>query len=296
MNCKPEKPIVSIITAVLNRPEPLTMTMESVLSQYQPGVEHIVVDGASSDATCTVLEQYGRFGIRWISEPDRGIYDALNKGIALAHGAHIWVVQAGDVLLPGAAKAVSEYLYQQPESIWYADSRIGDRLARAPESITPAILLYNLGIAHQSIIAPRTSFNAVCPYNHEFRIVSDYLWMRDAHCRGVTFRKMSGCYVHLDATGLSSGQTEAARQLFENEVAWRTLNFYPFIPRATLRDMYTHRLNDRAKPIIEWMDHMESCGSARAIDVWVEFREAMEDYIERLSAGRSASDAPSDEQ
>ena len=289
MSSQTSETVISIITAVLNRPEPLSNTIESVLEQGHANIEHIVVDGGSSDSTRTVLENFALRGVRFISEPDDGIYDALNKGLALARGSHICALHASDLYFPRAISTMMEHVRQDPDAIWYADSRIGSRLVRAPEEITPAILLYNLGIAHQSIVAPRGAFDIAAAYDRSFRIVSDYLWMREAYCRGFRFRKMPGCHVHLDEGGLSSGRTEETRQLFEEEVATRTRLHYPFLPHAILSTMYKHRTSDESAKIRAWADRMESSDASKEITLWNEFRAALEDYLERLSKMRRSA-------
>jgi glycosyltransferase involved in cell wall biosynthesis len=282
-------PLISIITAVLNRPRPLARTIQSVLEQDTRHLEHIVVDGGSWDETRAVLERFARPGLRFISESDDGIYDALNKGIRLARGSHICVLHADDVYLAGAITTMVEHVGEDPHAIWYADSRIGERRTDAPEQITPAIRLYNLGIAHQSIVAPRAAFDAAAAFNPAFRIVSDYVWMRDAYSGGLRFRKMRGCHVHLDASGLSSGQTEDTRRLFESEVAARTLLYYPFVPHEILSAIYRHRTCDASGDIAAWVQRMESSGESKSIARWSEFREALDDYVARFSTMRQSA-------
>jgi glycosyltransferase involved in cell wall biosynthesis len=93
-------PTVTIITAVRNRAATLSRTIESVLAQTYPRVEHIVIDGASSDGTVEVIRRYADRLSHWRSEPDRGISDAFNKGVAAARGDCIGLLNADDWLEP----------------------------------------------------------------------------------------------------------------------------------------------------------------------------------------------------
>ena len=99
-------PRITIITPVLNRADMLADTLNSVAVQGYPEVEHIVIDGGSTDGTLNILKR--AHGIQWQSEPDRGPFDAVNKGIRQATGDIIGHLDSDDILLPGALAAVAE--------------------------------------------------------------------------------------------------------------------------------------------------------------------------------------------
>ena len=88
---------VSIVTAVRNGARDITVTLASIESQDYPNIEHVVVDGASTDGTADVVRRDGRRVAKLLSEPDRGVYDAFNKGLALATGDVVGYLNAGDV-------------------------------------------------------------------------------------------------------------------------------------------------------------------------------------------------------
>ena len=91
------KPLISIITATLNSGTSLEKTILSVLNQSYENVEHIIIDGGSKDNTLEILEKYkNNYKVRWISEPDKGISDAFNKGLRIAKGEYINFQGAGD--------------------------------------------------------------------------------------------------------------------------------------------------------------------------------------------------------
>jgi glycosyltransferase involved in cell wall biosynthesis len=93
------KPLVSIITVVFHAREDLPGLIESVARLKKDNVEFIVIDGGSKDGTCELLSQYDSVIDYWASEPDKGIYDAMNKGIAVAQGTFLFHLNAGDRLL-----------------------------------------------------------------------------------------------------------------------------------------------------------------------------------------------------
>ena len=89
-------PKISVITVVYNGVSLLEGTIESVIHQTYQNVEYIIVDGASKDGTIDVIKKYEPQITQWISEPDKGLYDAMNKGLALATGDFVWFMNAGD--------------------------------------------------------------------------------------------------------------------------------------------------------------------------------------------------------
>ena len=91
-------PLISIITVVFNGEKTLGSAIESVLTQNYENFEYIIIDGASTDSTLSIIHKYGTPSIKYLSEPDFGIYDAMNKGINIAKGQWIYFLGADDVL------------------------------------------------------------------------------------------------------------------------------------------------------------------------------------------------------
>jgi glycosyltransferase involved in cell wall biosynthesis len=118
---------ISIITPSYNQVNFLQETINSIKNQEVNAlVEHIIVDGGSTDGSVELLKSLGD-QIRWISEPDRGQADAVNKGIRMASGEIIGWLNSDDLYLPGALQAVAEYFNDHPESRWvYGRCRIVD--------------------------------------------------------------------------------------------------------------------------------------------------------------------------
>ena len=108
-------PFLSIITPSFNRAGMIADAIESVLSQGFSGFEHIIVDGASTDETLEVLARYPH--LRVVSEPDRGMYDAINKGLRLARGSVVAWLNTDDVYPPGTFAAVADAFSAHPEAL-----------------------------------------------------------------------------------------------------------------------------------------------------------------------------------
>ena len=116
MNKTPE---FSIVTVCFNSEKTIKTTIESVLQQKYKDYEYIIVDGASKDGTMEIVKSYetkfeGR--LRYISEPDKGIYDAFNKGIKMSKGKYVWIVNSDDYIEPNALEKLiaitSQYTFE----------------------------------------------------------------------------------------------------------------------------------------------------------------------------------------
>ncbi len=106
------KPLISIITVVFNGEQHLEETIQSVINQTYENVEYIIIDGGSSDGTLDIIKKYENKIDYWVSERDEGIYDAMNKGIKLAQGDIIGIVNSDDILYPKTLQDVVAVFYE----------------------------------------------------------------------------------------------------------------------------------------------------------------------------------------
>ena len=93
-----QRPTFSIITITFNAVHWIEQTILNVLGQSYPNIEYIIIDGGSTDGTVDIIKRYESSITYWVSEPDKGIYDAMNKGLKQATGDYVWFVNAGDSL------------------------------------------------------------------------------------------------------------------------------------------------------------------------------------------------------
>lgn len=115
-------PLISIVTPSYNQAEFIESLLESIIEQEYPNVEHIVVDGGSTDGTVDILREYEeKYNLRWISEPDDGIPDALNKGIEMATGEWIGFQSSDDYYLPEAFSRYEEIMSSTSADVIYGD-------------------------------------------------------------------------------------------------------------------------------------------------------------------------------
>ncbi len=115
-------PLVSIITPTFNSEKYLTKALNSILKQKYRNFEIIVIDGQSNDKTLKIIKKFDKKIDYWISEKDKGIYDAFNKGYKLAKGELIGIVNSDDVLTPNALKILVKYYNKYPDKDFFFGS------------------------------------------------------------------------------------------------------------------------------------------------------------------------------
>ena len=108
-------PFISIITVVKNGEKYLDETINSVLNQTYKNYEYIIVDGGSKDSTINIIKEYSSKIDYWVSETDQGLYDAFNKGMMLAKGDFIGIINSDDIYLPNSLEILKNYIIKNPE-------------------------------------------------------------------------------------------------------------------------------------------------------------------------------------
>jgi glycosyltransferase involved in cell wall biosynthesis len=204
---------VSIITAVYNGAASIAATLQSVACQDYPGIEHIVVDGASSDATLATIGLHDQRLARLISEPDRGVYDAFNKGLRAATGDVIAFLNCGDTYLDTSSVAtLAGALAQNDADAAFADVSIVDsgeasREVRRYSSrrFRPSRMRMGLMPAHPTLFLRREIYQAVGEYDTQFRIAGDFeLCLRVFARRATRYHYVEAPLVRMPRGGLSN--------------------------------------------------------------------------------------------
>jgi glycosyltransferase involved in cell wall biosynthesis len=181
-------PLVSIITPSRNQAPFLEATIQSVLGQDYPELEYLVIDGGSTDGSLDIIKRYKKRLAYWVSEPDRGQTDAINKGFAHAKGEIFAWLNSDDLLLPGAITRAVNYLISHPETgMVYGDAdfidETGNVIGRFPARQTDYRRLRQgyVHIPQQSAFFRASMWNQVGPLDPNFYFAMDYdLWVRIA--------------------------------------------------------------------------------------------------------------------
>ena len=165
---------LSIITINFNNKEGLLKTVESVVCQTFSDYEYIIIDGGSTDGSVDVIKQYEDKVDYWISEPDSGIYNAMNKGIRQAKGEYCLFLNSGDWLL---YKEGLEYVFKEmfvDKDIVYYDVMTDQGEYRYPDKLTLLSFFISAPIGHQSSFIKTSLFSTIGLYNENWKIVSDW--------------------------------------------------------------------------------------------------------------------------
>ena len=173
-------PTISIITVVFNGSAHIGETIESVLSQSYSHIEYLIIDGGSTDGTTDVIDRYRSQLSHVTSEPDQGIYDAMNKALRAATGDYVWFINAGDTI--HSEETVSQ-IFQAPQSdIYYGhvalkrDDRLINTL-KAPVTLCWRDMYKGMIFSHQSFIVRRS---LVQQYDLQYQYIADYDWIIEA--------------------------------------------------------------------------------------------------------------------
>lgn len=231
-----DQPLVSVVTVCRNAERQIGPTIASVLGQSYDRLEQIIVDGASTDGTMGIVERAaensGGRVVRVVSEPDTGIYQAMNKGIRLASGDLVLFLNAGDSLLHPwtVASAVGAIGRAPTGDVYHAgvvwlNTVTGRSTTRRVSRVTRAGL-YRGSLPHQGMFFRRDAFMRAGLYDESFRIVGDYEWCLRAYLRhGCRFTPFDALISVYPEGGVSSGNRGGGQELRREQDRARTMHF-----------------------------------------------------------------------
>ena len=175
------EPKLSVITIVYNNVRDIERTMLSVLGQTYANIEYIIVDGLSTDGTLDVINRYHDRISKLVSEKDNGIYDAMNKGLAIATGDYVIFMNSGDefyapdtVATVFASADEADIYYGETEMIDDNGQSLGQRRHQAPTTFTWRGFKYGMSISHQAIYIRRSLTE---PYDKRYQLSADIDWI-----------------------------------------------------------------------------------------------------------------------
>ena len=223
---------ITVITCTFNASKAIERTLQSVLEQEYDCVEHLLIDGKSKDNTCELIERYiieseaaaNGHAIRFISEPDKGLYDAMNKGLQMAAGEYLVFLNAGDTFpssytLQQVANVISEG--EPLPGVIYGDTDIVDEDGRflrhrhysAPDDLSWKSFLGGMLVCHQAFYA-LTDIARVIPYNISYRYSADVDWcirvMKESASQGRPLRNTHQVLANFLDGGMSTTNHKAS--------------------------------------------------------------------------------------
>lgn len=205
---------LSIITVAFNAVETLADTLQSVAAQTYGEIEHIIIDGASTDGTQELVSRYSSRISSFISEPDRGIYDAMNKGLALATGEVIGFLNADDVYSSNdVLQRVAEIMAQNALDAVFGDAEFinSSRPTRSvrryrSDHFRPDRIAWGWMPAHPALFLRRGVYNRFGGFRTDYRIAGDFeLIARIFHGGTLKYRYVPEVWVSMRTGGISTG-------------------------------------------------------------------------------------------
>lgn len=185
---------ISIITVCLNSGKTIKRTFDCVLAQTVLPLEYIVIDGKSTDNTVDIIKEYGpsfkNKGVKfnWISEKDKGIYDAMDKGIRMANGDYIGIINSDDYYMPWTVQTISEEAAQhQDVDVFHGLLRHTSNGVLSRVTGLPSSQLKNNMIEHPTCFVKRTVYQKFGLFNLRYKYVADYELMIRLKRKGCNF-------------------------------------------------------------------------------------------------------------
>lgn len=239
---------VSVITVVFNGAKEIERTIQNILAQTHPFIELIIVDGGSTDGTQAIIEKYSGHISRFVSEKDEGIYDAMNKGVALATGRWVNFMNCGDGY--ASEKTIENIIaFAQPgDEFIYGDyiadyGHNGQRFIKAGKPVAPHLMV----LSHQSVFATR---DLLCkyPFDTHLKICSDPRFYEECWHHKHMFRY----YPHAVSVRSHAGLSDRNRTQAFRESEQVLLSFYPrqYVTARMQRIRMMHLLKHGSKKIL----------------------------------------------
>ncbi|MGI2035362.1 glycosyltransferase [Rhizobium panacihumi] len=227
---------ITVVVPTFKSEKVIGQCLQSILSQSGAETEIVVIDGASPDNTLAIVHSFKTAKINVISEPDRGVYDAINKGVARSRGRMIGVLGSDDVYCEGTLATVKDNM-RQGSGIIAGLTEI-DGVIRADEPYGQTSLISGIPFGHNSMFASRETYDKVGFYDLNYRICADAQWVHRAIKADIPCLKVERTFVRFGTGGLSSTNpdeimAEAYRVIQEN---------FPFLTMTEAKQiMYAYR-------------------------------------------------------
>lgn len=208
---------ISVVTATYNSGRTLRATMESVLSQNYPDWEHIIIDGGSTDDTVTIIREMApRYGnrLKWVSEPDNGIYDAMNKGFAMADGDVMGILSSDDFFSsPRVLERVAREMQDEDIEAVYGDVHyVNDSdLTKCTRYYSSRyfrrwLMLMGYQPAHPSFYCRRSCYERLGAFDTGFKVAADFELM----LRMIYINRIPTRYIPMDFVTMRTGGASTA--------------------------------------------------------------------------------------
>lgn len=235
--------MVSIITVCFNSAKTIEQTIQSVINQSYDNIEYIIIDGGSTDGTINIIKKYEDKITYWVSEADNGLYDAMNKGIRIASGEIIGIINSDDWYNEGAIEKVVNCFEKNNCGIVYADMitipDTGEFLRRCAAKINKDHIYFRMIYNHATVFVKKYIYEKYGAFDCQYKIVADYDAMLRFYDQGVVF-----FYLPFDVAYFRLGGVS-------NTKMWRGRRELKKVALSALKNK-TETERQRYLPLVRW--------------------------------------------
>lgn len=235
------RPKITVVTVVYNAVETLEQCIKSVIEQSYRPLEYVVIDGGSSDGSLDLIRKYEDYIDAWVSEPDDGVYDAMNKGIEKATGDVVGLLNADDFYEEETADIVARTHADHPESVIVgAMNRVQEdgstfTLRRnLTHQYLEETILYTMPVNHPATFVPATVYDRLGTFDSQFHILGDYDFICRCHANDVPFVFVDEVLTNMRVGGLSSGANNVVKRAGERYAVRQKNNMVGEVWNASL--------------------------------------------------------------
>lgn len=220
---------ISIITISYNSEKTIECTIQSVLNQHYENLEYIIIDGGSKDSTLDIIQKYKNRISYFVSEPDKGISDAFNKGVAAATGDVIGIINSDDLLLPNALEIIADS-YDEISDVYLGSLLVNDSDSKQQILSIPSteykVQSRNIIVCHPSTFIAKKAYQKYGQYRVEFKYMMDQDLLTRMYIGGAVFKRIGGplaqfnCGGVTDHTDFKKGLNEYLLMIKYNGGSW----------------------------------------------------------------------------
>ena len=248
------EPFLSVITVSFNSADTIADTLDSLRNQTSSDFESIVIDGGSTDGTGDVVKRFEGLVNHFVSERDEGLYDAMNKGIAMAKGRYVAFLNSDDAYFPETVERVKAFAQKESEVIYgniQKERNLGSEILSREERPDISLMPCTMGVFHPAAFFRRSLFERYGGYDLRFRHAADYHWLLRAYLDGVRFEHFDEKLAKFRLGGVSSFSCESYREAAQIQKELKTghHNEMEALHRKCLRDAPKKKLLGK---LAEW--------------------------------------------
>jgi glycosyltransferase involved in cell wall biosynthesis len=221
-------PLISIVTVSYNAVATIEETILSVINQTYSNIEYIIIDGGSTDGTVDIIKKYQDKIAYWVSEPDKGIYDAMNKGVVIATGDFLVFLGADDIFFTSKVLECIILKITSYEIVYYGDVYMTD-ICKIYWGKFNSVKLAIGNICHQAIFYPKGIYKAN-KYQLKYKVYADYIYNISIYYH-VKFKYLNETIVVFNYNGFSCKTIDEEFNKNINNVILKKLGLFPLICR-----------------------------------------------------------------